>query len=96
MDNFSVDKMCLEEESSSSFSDGLSFIIDDSDDEIIFSLVEELLNDKKDVQHMTFLLQLRQVPKELIPSASRPEVKKRCIIRDREYAHDCLYKDYFM
>jgi len=28
-------------------------------------------------------------------SVSRPRVKKRRIRRDREAAHDCLYKDYF-
>ena len=42
-----------------------------------------------------FLLQLREAATELITSASRPRVKKRCIQRDREAAYNRLYKDYF-
>jgi len=62
MDNFNVDKMPLEEKSfssSSSLSDGLSFIVNDLDDRIILSIVEHVLHRQQDSQHMVFLLQLK-------------------------------------
>jgi len=46
--------------SSSSSSNGLSFIINDSDDEIIFPVVQHLIESEDDPQNLVFLLQLQQ------------------------------------
>ena len=81
--------------SSSSSSDGLSFVINDSDDEIIYPIVQDLIESEDDHQNLVFFLQLQQAAKELTPSASRPKRKRRCINRDREQAHERLFRDYF-
>jgi len=81
--------------SSLSSSDGLNFIINDSNNEIIMPVVQHLVEHQQDPQHLVFLLQLQQATKELTPYASKPRVKKRCIKRDREQAHERLYMDYF-
>ena len=65
MDNFNVGKLSLEEESfflsSSPWPDGLSFVINDSDDAIILPIVQTSLRHQQQAQnHMMFLLQLRQ------------------------------------
>ena len=62
--------------SSSSSSDGLSFVINDLDDEIIFPVVQHLIESEDDPQHLVFLLQLQQAAKELTPSASKPRAKR--------------------
>ena len=78
--------MPLEEESSfSSSSDDLGFIINNSDNDIIFRIMQNLLHCQNQVQHhVTFLQQLKQIAKELTSSASRLRVKERCIKRDGE------------
>jgi len=81
--------------SDSSLSDGMSFVINDSDDEIILFVIQHFIQHQQDLQRLVFLLQLQQATQQLTPSASRPQAKKRCIKRDRELAHKHLYKDYF-
>ena len=100
-DNFNVETLPLERESSlssslSSWLDSFSFVINDSDDDVILPVVQNLLNCQQQLQqHIIFLLQIRHARTKLTPSASRHHVKKRCIKRDREQTHDRLYKDYF-
>ena len=96
MNNLNVNVMLLQEKSSSSSSDGLSFIDNALEDEIILLVLKNLFHRWKDPQHMMLLLQLRQVAKALTHSASRPRVKKRRNRRDREYADDRLYRGYFV
>ena len=56
---------------SSSSSDGLSFILEDSDKEIM-PIMEDLLDDETDNQDMTFLLQVLQAAQDLRPSSFLP------------------------
>jgi len=44
---------------------------------------------------MMILVQLREAAIEMTSSASTPQMKKRCIKRDREAAHNRLYQDYY-
>jgi len=66
---------------SSSSSDGLSFVIDDSDDEIIMPVIQHFIQHQQDPQHLVFILQLQQAAQELTPSASRPRAKKKNALR---------------
>ena len=47
-------------------------------------------------QQMATPLQLKEATGEMTPLTPRSQVKKRCIKRDREAVHNCLYKDYFV
>jgi len=80
--------------SSSSSSDGLNFILEDSDKEIM-PILKDLLNDETDNQDMTFLLKVLQAAPDLRPSSSLPRAKRGFIRRDRQKAHERLFKDYF-
>ena len=66
-----------------------------SDDDMITAMGAYLHYEEEMRKQMMFLLQLSQAATELPPSASTPRAKKRRIKRDREAAHDRLYKDYF-
>ena len=83
--------------SSSSSSDGLSFILDESsDDEQIFAHVHENEKEKRALELIMKLTQLREGKRASSSSASqRRRKKKRFIKRDREEAHERLMKDYF-
>jgi len=81
--------------SSSSSSNGLSFVTNDLYDEIIYPIVQDLIASEDDQQNLVFFLQLQQAAQELTPSASSPKGKRRCINRDREQTHERLYRDYF-
>ena len=83
--------------SSSSPSDGLSFILDESsDDEQIFAHVHENEKEKRALELIMKLRQLREEKRASSSSASqRRRKKKRFIKRDREEAHERLVKDYF-
>ena len=61
---------------------GLSFIIEDSNNDNIH-IVEELLDDEVNTQEIIFLLKVRQVAQEMKPSSSMPQVKRIFIRRDR-------------
>ena len=82
--------------SSSNASDGLSFIFDSSDDEKILNYVLDNENEKRALQLVMKLKQLREEKTASSSSASRrPKKKKRFIKRDREDANERLHKDYF-
>ena len=66
-----------------------------SDDDMITAMGAYLHYEEEMQKQMMFLLQLSQAATELPPSASRLRAKRRRIRRDREAAHDRLYKDYF-
>jgi len=80
--------------SSPSSSDGLSFILEGFDKEIL-PIVEDLLDDETDNQDMTFLLKVFQVAQDLRSLSSLPRAKRRLIRRDRQEAHKHLFRDYF-
>ena len=65
----------------SSSSNGFSFILEDSDNDIM-PIVQDLLDDETDDQDMTFLLKVMQVAQEMRPSFSMPQAERRFIIRD--------------
>ena len=84
--------------SSSASSDGLSFILEkSSDDKHILKYVLDNDNDKRALE---LIMKLRQVREEKRASSSlasrKPRKKKRFIRRDREGAHERLHKDYFV
>ena len=87
MDSFNVGKLPVEEDKSSSSSS--------SDNDVVVAMGAYMQNHELVQQQITFLLQLSQTATEPTPSASRPRMKKRFIKRDREAAHNHLYKDYF-
>ena len=66
-----------------------------SNDDIIIAMGGYLHYEEEMRKQMMFLLEVMEAATELPPSASRPRAKKRRIRRDREAAHDRLYKDYF-
>ena len=80
---------------SSSSSDGLSFILEDSDNDII-SIVKDLLDDETDNQDMTFLLNVLQAAQDLRHSSSLPWAKRRFIRREHQETHEHLFRDYFV
>jgi len=87
-DNFNVEKLPCEEDSSSSSSST-------SSDTDIMIMGAFLQHQQQVQQEMATLFQLREATRELTPSASRPLVNKRFIKRDREVVHNYLYTDYF-
>ena len=87
----------MNDSSSSSSSDGLSFILHDSgDEERIFKYVFDNDNDKRALEVLT---KLTQVTQETMASSSsrgrRLRKKKMFIKRNREEAHERLFKDCF-
>ena len=58
-------------------------------------IVEDLVNDETNNQDMTFLLKVLQAAQDLRPSSFLPRAKRRFIKRDRQEAHERLFKDYF-
>jgi len=92
MENFNVDTLPTEEESSSSSSATSS----SSDDNVIIPVIGAYGRYQQRVQQqMMFLVRLRQTAVEMMSSASTPRIRRRCIRRDREAAHNRLYQDYF-
>ena len=77
---------------SSSSSDGLSFILEESsDDEHILKYFLDNDNDKRKLELIMNLKQAREDMRASTSSASqRPRKKKRFIRRDREEAHERL------
>ena len=65
------------------------------DDDMIIAVGAYLHYEEEMRKQMMCLLQLSQAATPLPPSTSRPRAKRRRIRRDREAAHDRLYKDYF-
>ena len=87
----------MNDSSSSSSSNGLSFTLhESSDEERIFKYVFDNDNDKRALE---VIKKLTQVTQEKMASslshARRPRKKKRFIKRDRKEAHKHLYQDYF-
>ena len=79
---------------SSSSSDGLSCILEESSDDT--PILEEFLDDEPDAQQMSFLVRLRQATEQMRALlSSKRRRKKRFIRRDREEAHERLYREYF-
>ena len=86
MDNFNVEKLPCEEDSSSSSSSYTDIMV-----------MGAFLQHKQQLQQvMVVLFQLIESTRELTLSASTPRVRKRFIKRDREATHNRLYKDYFV
>ena len=87
----------IDSSSSSSSSDGLSFILEESsDDEKILKYVLDNENEKRALELVKKLRQLREEKRASSSSASRrPRKKKRFVKRDYEEAHERLHKDYF-
>ena len=87
----------MNDSSSSSSSDGLSFILhDSSDEERILKYVFDNDNDKRALEVITKLTQVTQETMASLSSrARRRQTKKRSFIkRNREEAHERLFKDY--
>jgi len=82
--------------SSLSSSDGLSFILEESSDDI--EILKYVLDDETVVKKIELLMKLRQARQAIRESSSpqRQAKKKRFISEDREEAHERLYKDYFV
>ena len=78
-DSFSSPSSCMFPSSSL---DGISFILEDSDNDIM-PIVQDLLKDETYVEDMTFLLQVWQATQDMRPSSSMPQAKRRFIRTDR-------------
>ena len=81
--------------STSSSTDGLSFILEESSDDSPIS--ETMVMNDNGPKMLELALKLRNIRQESRASSSsrRPRKKKKFVKRDRQEAHDCLYKDYF-
>jgi len=80
---------------SSPSTDGLSFILEDDSDDT--EVLKCMVDDETELKAMQLLMEWRQRTQANLGSSSstRPKKKKRFIRRDREAAHDRLYRDYF-
>ena len=79
----------------SSSTDGLSFILEESSDDS--PILENIINNDNAPKLLELALKLRRIrQKSRASSSSRRPIKKKIFVkRDRQEAHDRLYKDYF-
>ena len=87
MNNFSSSFLSL---------DGMRFILEESSDDT--PILNHVVDNEIDINTLELVLKFRQTRQEKrTSSSSRKSQKMQCFIRrEREEAHECLYKDYFV